>query len=85
MAFELLGGTLERFVSVDPIMVPTDDGSKSGVFLTTSYDATSHFETTCRDVLDVYKRITGQDLDLDKPRPKLPGEEESGAAAAGAQ
>lgn len=30
------------------------------------YDATSHFETTVEDVLDMYKRITGKDLDLSK-------------------
>lgn len=30
------------------------------------YDATSHFETTVDDVLDMYTRITGKVLDLDK-------------------
>ena len=30
------------------------------------YDATSHFETTVDDVLDMYTRITGKILDLDK-------------------
>ena len=29
------------------------------------YDATSHFETTVDDVLDLYTRITGKFLDLD--------------------
>lgn len=28
------------------------------------YDATSHFETTVEDVLSMYRRITGKDLDL---------------------
>ena len=28
------------------------------------YDATSHFETTVDDVLDMYSRITGRTLDL---------------------
>ena len=28
------------------------------------YDATSHFETTVEDVLDMYQRITGKPLDL---------------------
>ena len=32
----------------------------------TGYDATTHFETTVRDVIDMYKRITGKDLDLSK-------------------
>lgn len=29
------------------------------------YDATSHFETTVEDVLDLYQRITGRPLDLE--------------------
>jgi Rab GDP dissociation inhibitor len=68
LAFQTIGPVLEKFVSVDPLLVPTDGGAESGVFVTQSYDATSHFETTCLDILDVYKRCTGEDLDLDKPR-----------------
>ena len=34
--------------------------------ISTGYDATTHFETTVRDVIDMYKRITGKDLDLSK-------------------
>lgn len=29
-------------------------------------DATSHFETLMEDVLDMYRRITGKPLDLEK-------------------
>ena len=32
--------------------------------LCAGYDATSHFETTVEDVLDMYQRITGKPLDL---------------------
>ena len=70
---------LETFVSVDPLYKPTDDGKESRVFVTESYDATSHFETTCLDVLNVYERAVGEKLDLDKPRP---GAEEAAAAQA---
>ncbi len=35
------------------------------------YDATSHFETTVDDVLDMYTRITGKILDLDKMPDKV--------------
>jgi Rab GDP dissociation inhibitor len=55
-----------RFFTVADIYEPTEDGRESQCFVTTSYDATSHFETTCDDVLDVWKRITGEDLDLNK-------------------
>lgn len=74
-AFDLIGATLEKFVSVDDVLVPTDDGSESNVFITESYDATSHFETTCLDVAAAYKRATGEELDFDKP---IRGEGEEG-------
>ena len=35
------------------------------------YDATSHFETTVEDVLEMYTRITGKVLDLDKKSTNL--------------
>lgn len=71
-AFKILGTILEKFVYVSPMMVPKDDGTKDKIFVTTSYDATSHFETTCEDVMDVYKRVTGKDVDLSPP-PKKEG------------
>jgi Rab GDP dissociation inhibitor len=33
------------------------------------YDPTTHFETTIDDVLNIYKRITGKDLDLSAKDP----------------
>lgn len=35
-----------------------------GCYISKGYDATTHFETTVDDVLDMYRRITGRDLDL---------------------
>jgi Rab GDP dissociation inhibitor len=32
--------------------------------VTKSYDATSHFESASDEVLEVYQRITGEQLDL---------------------
>lgn len=57
---------LRSFFTVADIYEAAEDGRESQCFITTSYDATSHFETTCLDVLDVWKRITGEDLDLNK-------------------
>eukprot|EP01104_Vermistella_antarctica_P000512 TRINITY_DN10672_c0_g1_i1.p1 TRINITY_DN10672_c0_g1~~TRINITY_DN10672_c0_g1_i1.p1 ORF type:complete len:448 (+),score=130.64 TRINITY_DN10672_c0_g1_i1:33-1346(+) len=61
---KLLGDILEKFTQVSDIFEPTDDGADSKVFITKSYDAQSHFEATCNDILDVYKRITGKELVL---------------------
>ena len=33
-------------------------------FISKSYDATTHFETTCDDVLDMYERVTGAPFDF---------------------
>jgi len=69
-AFKIMGPILEKFTYVSPTMVPKDDGTKSKIFISTSYDATSHFETTCEDVMDIYKRVTGKNVDLSPPAKK---------------
>ncbi|XP_071960488.1 rab GDP dissociation inhibitor beta-like [Antedon mediterranea] len=61
---DLLGTVLEKFLSIDDLYEPTDDGEKSKVFITKSYDATTHFETTCEDIKNTYRRITGEELDF---------------------
>lgn len=63
---ELLGAIREKFVAVSDLYEPKDDGTSSQVFVSTSYDATSHFETTCDDVLDIFRRATGADFDFSK-------------------
>ena len=55
-----------RFVSVSPVYTPTSPGTDDNIFVTKSYDATSHFETVVDDVHDVWKRVTGTDLVLKK-------------------
>jgi Rab GDP dissociation inhibitor len=55
-----------RFVSVTPLYTPTSTGESDSIFVTRSYDATSHFETVVDDVHDVFKRVTGKDLILKK-------------------
>lgn len=64
---ELLGDIVESFVAVDDLYQPYSDGNRDKCYITKSYDATTHFETTVDDVLDVYKRIFGTDLVLGKP------------------
>ena len=58
-----------RFITVTDLEEPIEDGSKDQVFISRSYDATSHFGTVCEDVKSIYKRVTGQDLVL-KQRPR---------------
>ncbi|KAJ3320573.1 Rab GDP dissociation inhibitor alpha [Boothiomyces sp. JEL0866] len=61
----LLGSIQEKFVDIKKIYEPIADGKEDGIFISKSYDSTSHFETTCQDVKSIYKRITGNDLKLE--------------------
>lgn len=63
---KLLGPIYDKFVSVSPMYTPTSSGVEDNIFVTKSYDATSHFETVVDDVRDVWKRVTGTDLKLKK-------------------
>jgi len=63
---DLLGPIMEKFVTVSEIHEPIDDGKANQVFISKSYDATTHFETTCTDVLDIFRRATGEDFDFSK-------------------
>lgn len=45
--FQRLGQIEERFMGPPiPLYEPLEDGKKDNVFISKSYDATSHFETT---------------------------------------
>ena len=63
----LLGEMVTRFNNISDTYAPKDDGRASKVFVTASYDATSHFEATTDEILDVYARIFGEAFDLTKP------------------
>lgn len=63
-AFSLLGNVIDSFTSVSDVYEPLEDGQKDKVFISTSYDATSHFESVGEDVISLYRRITGKELDL---------------------
>ena len=63
-ALELLGPLLEMFVNVSDLHEPTNNAAAESLYITKSYDATSHFESSSRDVLAIYETITGETLDL---------------------
>jgi Rab GDP dissociation inhibitor len=45
-----------------PLYEPLEDGRTDFVYLSKSYDATSHFETTTDDIRDLYRRAAGEEL-----------------------
>jgi len=65
---KLLGKIDESFFSVRDLFVPTDDGKKSQVFISKSYDPETHFQESCEDILNIYRRITGKEMDLTPPK-----------------
>uniref|UniRef100_A0A8C7WLS8 Rab GDP dissociation inhibitor n=1 Tax=Oryzias sinensis TaxID=183150 RepID=A0A8C7WLS8_9TELE len=59
---ELLEPILQKFVTVNNLLVPNEDGRKSQIFVSRSYDGANHFETDCEDIKDLYHRLTGAQL-----------------------
>lgn len=52
------------FVSVSSMYEPVEDGSKNNLWISNSYDATSHFESASINIKDIYEKIVGEKLDL---------------------
>ncbi|KAK4644374.1 Rab GDP dissociation inhibitor alpha [Podospora bellae-mahoneyi] len=60
---ERLGKIEEQFMGPPiPLYEPLEDGTKDNIFISKSYDASSHFETTTDDVRDIYRRLAGEEL-----------------------
>lgn len=62
----LLGDIAYKAVSVSDVYVPCIPGSEDNVYCSSSYDPTTHFETTIAEVLDLYQQITGSPITFDK-------------------
>lgn len=61
---DLLGAVDEIFFDIHDRYEPINEQEDDNCFISTSYDATTHFESTVQDVISMYSRITGKDLDL---------------------
>ncbi|ONH90692.1 hypothetical protein PRUPE_8G069400 [Prunus persica] len=61
---DLLGPLDEIFYDTYDRYVPTNDHQVDSCYISSSYDATTHFESTVQDVLAMYTKITGKALDL---------------------
>ncbi len=60
---ERLGQIEEMFTGKPiPIYEPLESGMNDHIYISKSYDASSHFETTTDDIRDVYRRATGEEL-----------------------
>ncbi|KAG0467525.1 hypothetical protein HPP92_018488 [Vanilla planifolia] len=61
---DLLGAVDETFFDIYDRYEPVNNSNEDRCFISTSYDATTHFESTVEDVLSLYRKITGKELDL---------------------
>jgi len=60
---ERLGRIEEKFMGPPiPLYEPLESGQGDNVFISKSYDATSHFETTTDDIRNIYQRAAGEEL-----------------------
>jgi len=60
-AIDLLGNILYSFTAVQPLYIARNNPQEDGIFISNSYDATTHFETIADDVIRLYKQYTGLD------------------------
>lgn len=64
-ALTLLGpAIIEKFIKISDIHEPINNAAEESLYITKSYDATSHFQSSSIDVLAIYEAITGEVLDL---------------------
>ncbi|MQL72255.1 hypothetical protein Taro_004573 [Colocasia esculenta] len=61
---DLLGPVDEIFFDMYDRYEPINHDNDDNCFVSTSYDATTHFESTMQDVISMYSKITGKVLDL---------------------
>lgn len=66
LGLKLVGNCLEQFVYILDAYAPIGDGKDDGVFISKSFDASTHFESTANDIVDIYERITGEKFDWNK-------------------
>lgn len=61
---DLLGPVDEIFFDIYDRYEPTNDDAANSCFISASYDPSTHFESTVTDVIEMYKKITGKELNL---------------------
>eukprot|EP00461_Guttulinopsis_vulgaris_P001185 UN01185 len=68
-AYKLLGGIFaEKFTWTTPYFEPVKpaDSPQDNLFVTESQDPTTHFELATKQVLQMYKEITGEEFDFNQ-------------------
>ena len=64
VAFDIIGKVQYKFTKISERYEAKRGNFNDGVFISNSFDATSHFESETENVLELYKQISGKELDL---------------------
>jgi Rab GDP dissociation inhibitor len=64
-AFDVVGTVLETFITITDLYEPVDPSFSDNVFITSSFDPLSHFEQDTENVTELYRKITGEELNLE--------------------
>lgn len=64
IAFETIGPIRHKFVTKEDLYIPKGGNGENLIYVTNTLDPTSHFETAADNVIEIYKAITGKDVDL---------------------
>jgi len=68
-AFKVIGDVLETFVTISDEWEPVES-TDDNVIVTRSFSSVSHFEHDTVNVLELFKKITGKDINLDEEENK---------------
>ena len=60
----LLGEIMRRLMYVNSTYETIGDGSDDKCYISSSFYGSIHFENDCEDLLSLYKRVTGEELDM---------------------
>jgi len=64
IAYEIIGPVLYKFITKETVYESATKDYPSNWFVTSTLDASSHFESAADNVMEIYKSITKKDLDL---------------------
>lgn len=64
LAFNIIGPVLHKFVTEEIVYESASKDVTNNWFVTSTLDATSHFESAAENVMEIYRKITKKELDL---------------------
>lgn len=64
IAYDIIGPIKYKFITEEVMYEPIALNSQNNWFISKTLDPTSHFESAADNVLEIYKAITGKDIDL---------------------